>query len=425
MLPKSFSQYSLEDRLRYLSEKTGLSLLEINTALRAPAQNQDLAEALIEAPIGYFSLPLGLLKSLTVNGKTYCVPLVTEETSVVAALNKMAAWVGRSGHIKAETKGQTIIGQIQFATLKEPDAFQKHVEACSQQWINLANQGPAATLFKRGGGVTRIETRLIPRRKDSGIMGVLHVYLNPCEAMGANQVTQVCEFLKPPIEKQTNEMVNLCILSNLTHSKLTTSTLTLENIDLELGEKIEEASYFALCDPYRAVTHNKGIMNGIDGLVIATGNDWRAVEAGLHGYAATKDKASSYGPLATWHMKGRDLVGTFEAPLAIGSVGGATRQHPTAQFALKCLGGPSANELAQLMASVGLVQNLGALRALVSGGIIQGHMRLHIKNMTYSLKATPAQRFLVQKALLQKLNSQKHISESDAQEALEEIAKVA
>ncbi|HBN22522.1 MAG TPA: hydroxymethylglutaryl-CoA reductase, degradative [Holosporales bacterium] len=324
--PRAFSQYTLKDRLHYIAEKTGLSPFDIQEALEAPAQTPDLAEALIEASLGYFSLPLGLVKSLIMNGKVYCIPLVIEETSVVAALNKMASWAERSGrltaHVNGNQKDQTIIGQIQIATLKDPEAFKQHVENSIQEWINLANTGPAATLFKRGGGVTDIKLRLLPRQKDAGIMGVLHVHLNPCEAMGANQVTQVCEFLKPRIEAKTNESVALCILSNLTDQKLTTATLVLENIDPELGYKIEEASHFASCDPYRAATHNKGIMNGIDALVIATGNDWRAVEAGLHSYGATKDKASSYIPLATWEMKGADLVGTFTGPIAIGTVGG-------------------------------------------------------------------------------------------------------
>lgn len=425
MRPKAFSRYSLEDRLNHLAEHTGLSRCDIKEALEGPSQSTDLAEALIEAPLGYFSLPLGLVKSLVMNGKTYCVPIVTEETSVVAALNKMSAWVGRSGHLTAHVTGNTIIGQIQLAVLKDPEQFQKHIETCSQKWIDLANQGPAGTLFKRGGGVREIKLRLLPRQKDSRVMGVLHVHLNPCEAMGANQVTQVCEFLKPHIEAQTNEVVTLCILSNLTDSKITTATLTLKGIDPELGGKIEEASHFAACDPYRATTHNKGIMNGIDGLVMATGNDWRAVGSGLHGYAAIKNKGSSYAPLTTWFREGCNLVGTFKGPLAIGTVGGVTRRHPTAQMVLKCLGNPSSNELSCLMASIGLLQNLGALRALVTDGLIQGHMRLHIKNMVHHLNATLTQKANVQKILHQKLASQNYISESDAKEALETLLKVA
>ncbi len=429
MPPKAFSRYTLEDRLHYLAEKTGLSLFEIKEALETPAQNLVLAEAFIEAPFGYFALPLGLVKSLTMNGKTYCVPLAIEETSVVAALNKTASWVECSGRLTARINGdqkdQTVIGQIQIATLKNPERFQRYVRAATREWIDLANKGPAATLFKRGGGVTDINLRLLSRQKNSGVMGVLHVRLNPCEAMGANQVTQVCEFLKPYVEAKTHEKVTLCILSNLTDQKLITANLVLENIDPELGHKIEEASHFAICDPYRAATHNKGIMNGIDAVVIATGNDWRAVEAGLHSYGATKDETSPYAPLATWQMQGADLVGTFKGPIAVGTVGGVTRRHPTAQLVLKCLGNPSSNELSCLIASVGLLQNLGALRALVSEGIIQGHMGLHIKNMIHRLEATPEQKENIRHILRLKLQSQKHISDSDAKKALAEIAKVA
>jgi len=421
MPPKPFSQHTLTDRLAYLSQKTDLTPAEITAALLGPSTSLTLAETLIEAPIGYFSLPLGLVKSLTVNGKAYSVPLATEETSVVAALNKMAAWVERSGTLTAETHGRAIIGQIQIPTLKDPEGFEKKVAAHKQAWIDLANAGPAATLVKRGGGGLDIMSRRIPRKKDSGTMGILHVHLDPCEAMGANQVTQVCEVLKPHIEDKLGEKAQLCILSNLTDTKITRATVTLENIDPELGAKIEEASHFAQCDPYRAVTHNKGLMNGIDGVLIATGNDWRAVEAGLHGYAATKEGAG-YAPLTSWEMQGSNLVGTFEGPVCVGRVGGATRLHPTAQFSLKCLGNPSAKELAHLIAAVGLLQNLAALRALVSEGIIRGHMGLQIKNILHGLNATPTQKRSVKKHLIEILKAQKYISESDAKNALKRVS---
>jgi hydroxymethylglutaryl-CoA reductase len=313
--------------------------------------------------------------------------------------------------------GHEIIGQIQVAKLKNPETFKAKVLEKAPEFISMANQEVAFGLVKRGGGVTKIEVRLLAR-PDGGTMGVVHVMANPCDAMGANIINQVCEFLKLPIEELTNEKVTMCILSNLVDTKLTKAEVILEKIDPELAEKIEEASIFGEVDPYRAATNNKGVLNGIDPILIATGNDWRAVEAGIHAYAA---RGGTYSSITQWRRDGHRLVGRFEAPLIVGTVGGVTTLHPTAKMCLKMMGVQSANELSRIIASVGLVQNLGALRALTTVGIIEGHMKLHIKNLTLGAGAEEKEVPYVQKRLEEILALRKRISLSNAIDILREL----
>ncbi|RME17753.1 MAG: hydroxymethylglutaryl-CoA reductase, degradative, partial [Bdellovibrio sp.] len=234
----------------------------------------------------------------------------------------------------------------------------------------------------------------------------------------ANIINQVCEFLKPEVELLTGEKVSICILSNLVDTKLTRAKVVLKDQDPELIDKIVEASLFAQKDPYRATTNNKGVLNGIDPILIATGNDWRAVEAGVHAYAA---RSGQYQSITRWKRVNDLLVGEFEAPLIVGVVGGVTRLHPMAQMALRMLGVQSAEELSRVCAAVGLVQNLGALRALTTEGIIEGHMKLHIKNLTLGAGAKEKEIPLVQKRLEEILALTKRITLSNAIEVLREI----
>jgi hydroxymethylglutaryl-CoA reductase len=238
--------------------------------------------------------------------------------------------------------------------------------------------------------------------------------------MGANSINQVCEYLKQPIEAMSDERVDMCILSNLTDQKITQARVVIHNIDKQLGMKIEEASLFAQLDPYRAATNNKGVMNGIDAVLLATGNDWRAVEAAAHAYAA---RSGQYTSLTKWVMKGNDLHGVLEAPIVVGIVGGVTRLHPVAQICLKMLDVDSAIDLSRVIAAVGLIQNLAALKALVSEGIVTGHMRLHIMNLAMAAGASPEELNSVKKGLVQRLMMQKRISEHDAIEIIDEIRK--
>jgi len=233
--------------------------------------------------------------------------------------------------------------------------------------------------------------------------------------MGANIINQVCEGIKPAVEVLTGEKVGLCILSNLVDSRLAGAEVVIRNIDPELGRGIEDATYFAKCDPYRAATHNKGVLNGIDPILIATGNDWRAVEAGVHAYAS---KNGRYQPVTDWKMQGSDLIGQIEIPLSVGTVGGMTRLHPTARVALKILGVQHADELARICAAVGLVQNLGALRALSTVGIVKGHMSLHAANLAIAAGAQLQEIPKLRERLIEVLGVEKHITLAKAQEIL-------
>jgi hydroxymethylglutaryl-CoA reductase len=260
--------------------------------------------------------------------------------------------------------------------------------------------------------------REIQRPDGSGTMVVLHIYCDPCDAMGANLINQVCEALKPRIEDLTGERVGLCILSNLVDGKLACAEVVIRNVDPRVGRGIEEATLFAKADPYRAATHNKGVLNGIDPILIATGNDWRAVEAGVHAYASRSGK---YQPITEWKMEGVDLVGRIEIPMAVGTVGGVTRLHPTARVALKMLKVAHAEDLARICVSVGLVQNLGALKALATEGIVKGHMQLHAANLAIAAGAEVHEVARVRDRLAEILRVEKSINLSRAKEILQTL----
>lgn len=321
-----------------------------------------------------------------------------------------------NGEITTEVIGTDIIGQIQLAKVRDFAAFEKAILEQKNYLIDLANREVAFGLVRRGGGVSDIRVRHLPR-PDGISMAVIHVHMNPCDAMGANIINQVCEFLKDPIESFTGEKVTMCILSNLVDTKVTRATVKMK-IDEELGRKIEEASLFAQLDPYRAATNNKGVLNGIDPILIATGNDWRAVEAGVHAYAS---RDGQYRSITKWTYKDGTLTGVLEAPLVVGTVGGVTALHPTAKTAMNILGAKSANELSRILASVGLVQNLGALRALTTVGIIEGHMKLHIKNLALGAGAEEKELPGMVKKLEEILAIRKRISLSNAVEVLKEL----
>ena len=374
---KGFSKFNYIERLDLLNEADVLSKQEINYLKQGGLQDVKLAEKFVENVIGYFQLPLGVATNFNIDGRDYIIPMAVEETSIIAAASKTAKWVRECGSINTETIGNSIIGQIQFAKIKNFEHFERQLLQQKNFLIELANREVAFGLVARGGGVSDIQIRKLDRG-DGFTMSIVHIYMNPCDAMGANVINQVCEYLKEPMEQFTGEKVTMCILSNLVDSKLTRATVTIENIDPNLAEKIEEASRFAELDPYRAATNNKGVLNGIDPILIATGNDWRAVEAGVHAFAA---RDGQYRSITKWRKEGTSLVGVFEAPIIVGTVGGVTTLHPSAKLAMKMLGVDSANHLARIAAAVGLVQNLGALRALTTVGIIEGHMKLHIKNL--------------------------------------------
>jgi hydroxymethylglutaryl-CoA reductase len=414
---KGFSKLDRDERLQALIEIGALNEGDVTYLKEGGLQDTSLGEKFIENVIGYFQIPLGVATNFNIDGNDYVIPLAVEETSIVAAASKTAKWVRENGSIHTEVVGQDIIGQIQFAQVSDYSVFEQKILEKKSELMALSNKEVASGLVRRGGGVSDISVRKLGRG-DGHDMAVVHVYMNPCDAMGANIMNQVCEFLKAPLQKITDEKVTMCILSNLVDSKLTKATVILDQIDEELAAKIEEASLFAWADPYRAATNNKGVLNGIDPVLIATGNDWRAVEAGIHAYAA---RDGQYRSITRWKKLGSKLVGTFEAPLIVGTVGGVTTLHPTAAMCLKMLNVKSANELSRVIAAVGLVQNLGALKALTTVGIIEGHMKLHIKNLSLGAGASEDEIVLVQKKLEEVLASQKRISLSHAIDALKEI----
>ena len=416
---KGFSKLNYSERLQALKKAGVLTGDEVSYLANGGLQTIDLGEKFIENVLGYFQIPMGVATNFHVDGKDFLIPMAVEETSIVAAASKTAKWVREHGTITTEVIGNEIIGQIQFAKVKDPVEFKKQILQQKTYLIEVANREVAFGLVNRGGGVTDLKVRIIDR-EDGLYMGVVHILMDPCDAMGANIINQVCEFLKQPLEQFTSEKVTMCILSNLVDTKLTKATVRMTNVDPELALKIEEASRFAELDPYRAATNNKGVLNGIDPILIATGNDWRAVEAGIHAFAAREGR---YKSITKWRAAGTELVGEFIAPLVVGTVGGVTALHPTAKLGLKILNVNSASELSRIMASVGLVQNLGALRALTTVGIIEGHMKLHIKNLSLGAGATDTEMPFVVKKLEEILALRKRISLANAVEVLNDIRK--
>jgi hydroxymethylglutaryl-CoA reductase len=415
---KGFSKLSRDERFSRLIEMGAMKPEDVSFMRGGGIKDSGLAEKFIENVIGYFQLPLGVVTNFRIDGRDHVIPLAVEETSIIAAASKTAKWVREEGEITTEVVGNLIIGQIQVAKVADFAKFERQVLAHREQWIEIANRDVANGLVGRGGGVRDIQIRAVSRGDGSGMMAVIHVLADPCDAMGANIINQVCEYLKGPVEAVTGETVTMCILSNLVDTKLTRAKIIVRKIDIDLGRKIEEASLFAQQDPYRAATNNKGVLNGIDPILIATGNDWRAVEAGVHAYAA---RDGQYRSITTWKMQGADLVGVFEAPVVVGTVGGVTKLHPTAQMCLNMMKLESASHLSRICASVGLVQNLGALKALTTVGIIEGHMKLHIKNLTLGAGALEKEVPLVQKRLEEILLLTKRISLHNAVEVLREI----
>lgn len=414
---QGFSKLDREERFKRLLLMGALSPEDIRFLRQGAPVPIELAEKFIENVIGFFQLPLGVATNFVVDGKTYVVPMAVEETSIIAAASKTAKWVREHGSITTEVVGREIIGQIQVAKVKDFARFEELVKAHAAEWIERANRDVAEGMVLRGGGIKRLDVRRV-ERGDGGDMAVVHVYADPCDAMGANVINQVCEYLKGPVQDVTGEVVTMCILSNLVDSRLTRVRIEMSNLDLDLIDRIVEASLFAEQDPYRAATNNKGVLNGIDPILIATGNDWRAVEAGIHAFAAT---SGQYRSITRWRREGDRLVGIFEAPVILGVVGGVTTLHPTAKMCLKMLKVKSAEELSRVCAAVGLVQNLGALRALTTVGIIEGHMKLHIKNLTLGAGASEREMPLLQKRLEEILSLKKRISLSHAIEVLKEL----
>ena len=413
-MTEGFHRLSRAERLERVREFCGLTREESQILSGERPFPMDVAEHLIENVVGVFPLPLGVATNFTVDGRDVLIPMAVEETSIIAAASATAKWVRREGSIRTYMKGRLIIGQVQLPSVRNVKNARRVLHERRDELMALANS-VVPGLVGRGGGVRDLAIRELARTDGEGTMLVLHVLCDPCDAMGANLINQVCEALKPRIEQLTAERVGLCILSNLVDTKLAVAEVVIRDVDPSVGRGIEEATEFAKADPYRAATHNKGVLNGIDPVLIATGNDWRAVESGVHSYAS---RSGSYQPVTDWKVEGLDLIGRFEAPLAVGTVGGVTQLHPTARVALRVLGVTHAEELARICAAVGLVQNLGALRALATVGIVKGHMQLHAANLAIAAGAEVHEIPRVRERLAEVLRVEKHINLSRAKEIL-------
>ena len=386
-----FYNMSLAERLNRIAEKAGLTAEEMAALSGAAGLTAEQAGYMIENVIGLYSLPLGIAQNFIVNGREVLVPMVIEEPSVVAGASFMAKLARPGGGFFANSDAPEMIGQIQILDLANPhEARLRLLEQKSRLLAEASDIDPI--LKKLGGGPRDIEVRVIPA-SSIGAFLVLHLIYDVRDAMGANAVNTAVERISPHVAEITGGRVLLRILSNLADHRLARARVTIllnqlgfENFaPADVRDNIIAAWAFAAADPYRAATHNKGIMNGVDAVVLATGNDWRAVEAGAHAYAAHTGR---YTSLSTWSRDAQgNLVGTLEMPMATGIIGGATRVHPTARAAIKLIGAHTAGELAEVIVSVGLAQNLAALRALATEGIQRGHMGLHARQVAVAAGA--------------------------------------
>lgn len=418
---QGFSRLDRNERFQRLVQLGALTIEDLDYLRSGGVSDPALADKLIENVIGYFQLPLGVATHFHIDNRDYVIPLAVEETSIIAALSKTAKWIRQQGEITTWVDGECIIGQIQLAKVVDFERFESIFSQNKKFLVEKANEDVAMNMVKRGGGVIDLHLRRLSR-PDGGNMAVIHLTMNSCDAMGANIINQVLEYLKTPIENLTGEQVTMCILSNLNDQKLTTAQVTIREVDQELGDRLQEASLFAETDPWRAATHNKGVMNGIDPVLIATGNDWRAVEAGMHAYAAHTGR---YKALTRWRFKDGCLTGQLTAPIIVGTVGGVTSLHPTAKLCLRMMGIESANHLSRIVAAVGLVQNLGAIKALCTEGIIQGHMKLHIDNLLMSAGASTQEMPMLKASLQKFLSEHKRVSLHNANELLANIRQAA
>ncbi len=386
-----FHKKSIQERQQDLIETAGLLTSETDFMNRGGI-DPALADRMIENVVGLYSLPLGIATNFLINGREVLIPMAVEEPSVVAGASFMARLVREGGGFTASADEPEMIGQIQILDLPDMAAAEQALRAHRSEILAEAGEVDPV-LVRAGGGPRDIEIRKI----ESSLCGsflVLHLILDVRDAMGANAVNTACERIAPLVERITGGRVRLRILSNLADRRLARArcTLPVETLAFEgwSGEKVRdgilEAYAFAAVDPYRAATHNKGILNGVDAVVVATGNDWRAVEAGAHAYAA---RSGTYTSLSKWERDGEGrLAGFLEMPVAAGIIGGATRVHPVARVSLKILGVTTARQLAEVIVSVGLAQNLAALRALATEGIQHGHMRLHARQLAIAAGAS-------------------------------------
>jgi hydroxymethylglutaryl-CoA reductase len=398
-----FYRLTQSERLQKLAEYADLQAEDLS-ALRF-SLSAEQAEVMIENVVGRYTLPLGLAPNFLINGEEVLVPMVVEEPSIVAAVSYAAKLARAGGGFRTASSEPLMIGQVQVLDVANLDEAVAKLMAAEEELLVAANQHHP-TIQKLGGGAKGIKIRPLPDTP-AGPMLIVHILYDCRDAMGANAVNTAAESVAPLIEQITGGRVNLRILSNLTDRRTARAEclIPIEQLSRDglpgeqVARSIFEAWAFAAADPYRAATHNKGVMNGIDAVAVATGNDWRALEAGAHAYAARNGRYTSLtewslvtlGPSSSEAGQITHLHGVLDMPLSVGTVGGATKAHPTARVSMKILGQPNARWLAEIMVAVGLAQNLAAIRALATEGIQRGHMRLHARQVALAAGAKEGQ----------------------------------
>ena len=380
---EGFYKLSMSERLKIVKEFGDLTSEEALALTGFGGLDPSIPDKMIENAVGSFALPLGIAVNFTINGRDYLIPMAVEEPSVVAAASNAAKMARDKGGFWTSSTPPVMIGQVQITGVKDPSRAKHLLLAKKDAVLELANkQDPM--LIKLGGGARDLEVRVVQGQR--GPMVVVHLLVDVRDAMGANAVNTMAEAVAPMLEDITGGQVRLRILSNLATHRLARAHAVWAKESIggdEVVDGVIDAFLFADADPFRCATHNKGIMNGIDAIILATGNDTRAIEAGAHSYAA---RTGQYKPLTVFEKTPEgDLAGTIEIPMAVGLIGGATKVHPTARACIKLLGVKGASELGEVAAAVGLAQNFAALRALATVGIQKGHMKLHAKNIAASV----------------------------------------
>lgn len=378
--PKGYSAYTHQQRLDDLQMRLGLSDESIDILLAGcDASQRQAAEHWIENALSCFPMPYGIVPSVMIDGVERVIPMVIEESSVIAALSKMAKHIEYNGQITTTIDWQGRYGHLYIPVLSDQD--HSRIKDKAKIWIDDLNSGIIQGLKRRGGGAIALHIKRL-----EGQAASLMLQVDCCDAMGANSITMACEQLKRWLYNQLRIKSMGAIVSNHQDHALTHATMTLNDVDPQLANSVVDLSHWAQIDVHRAVTHNKGICNGIDGVLLATASDWRAVNAMLHAYAAHDGQ---YRGLTTWRYDGTCLTGRFQGPIGVGTVGGVTASHPMAQLSLSLLSVSSSPEFSRVLAAVGLMQNAAALMALAGQGLVQGHMRLHISNWIATMKLPP------------------------------------
>jgi hydroxymethylglutaryl-CoA reductase len=414
-----FYKLTPRERLRFVAEFAHLDEAELDALAASNALNIDTANRMIENAIGVMPVPFGVAVNFLINGKDYLIPMAIEEPSVIAGASNAAKMARSKGGFQTSSTRPVMIGQIQVVGCADPEKARASILASREMILGKANEQDPI-LVSKGGGAIGLEAKVI--HTIVGPMVIAELLVDCRDVMGANAVNTMAEAVAPLVERITSGRVYLRILSNLADRRLAQARVNVTKEDVggsEVVDGIVSAYAFAAADPYRCATHNKGVMNGVTAVVLATGNDTRAIEAGAHAYAS---RSGRYSPLTRWSKDANgDLEGEIELPMAVGLIGGVTAIHPVAKIAVKILGVKSARELAEIIAAVGLCQNLAALRALAAEGIQHGHMRLHARNVAATAGATGD---LVNK-IADKMVEEKKIRIDRANELLAEYSKTA